>query len=80
MEYTLLNDNKTKISKLSLGTWVFSNAPVWGGCNEHAAHEAVHRALEQGINLFGTAKKYGDGQADLLENGLNKYGKEGCMY
>ena len=31
MDYKLLNDGKTKISGLSLGTWAFSGAPVWGG-------------------------------------------------
>ena len=39
MDYKLLNDGKTKISGLSLGTWAFSGAPVWGGCDRDAAIE-----------------------------------------
>lgn len=66
MDYTLLNDGKTKISGLSLGTWAFSNAAVWGGCDDHAAHETVRRALDCGINLIDSAEKYGDGQAELV--------------
>lgn len=66
MDYTLLNDGKTKISRLSLGTWAFSNAAVWGGCDDKAAHETVHRALDCGINLIDSAEKYGDGQAELV--------------
>lgn len=66
MDYTLLNDGQTKISGLSLGTWAFSNASVWGGCDQSAAYETVHKALDCGINLFDTAEKYGDGQAELV--------------
>lgn len=66
MDYKLLNDGTTKISGLSLGTWAFSGAPVWGGCDRDAAIETVHEALERGINLFDTAEKYGDGAAELV--------------
>ena len=59
MDYKLLNDGKTKISRLSIGTWAFSNAELWGDCDQNAAHETVHRALDCGINLFDTAEKYG---------------------
>lgn len=66
MEYTVLNDGVTKVSKLSLGTWAFSNAPVWGVCDDRAAVETVHKALDMGINLIDTAEKYGDGQAEIV--------------
>lgn len=66
MDYTLLNDGKTKVSRLSLGTWAFSNASVWGGCDEKAAHETVRKALDLGINLIDSAEKYGDGQAEIV--------------
>lgn len=66
MEYTVLNDGVTKISKLSLGTWAFSNAPVWGKYDDSAAVDTVHQALDRGINLIDTAEKYGDGQAEIV--------------
>lgn len=66
MDYTLLNDGKTKVSRLSLGTWAFSKAPVWGDCDDNAAYETVQRALDRGINLIDTAEKYGDGQAEIV--------------
>ena len=66
MKYTLLNDKKTRVSELSLGTWAFSGAALWGNCDEHAAYDTVHMALDYGINLFDTAEKYGDGQAELV--------------
>lgn len=66
MDYTLLNDQKTKISRISLGTWAFSGAAVWGECDEIAAIHTIHSALDRGINLFDTAEAYGDGESEKL--------------
>lgn len=66
MKTYLLNDKKTKVSDLSLGTWTFSGAKVWGACDETEAIQTVHDALDYGINLVDTAEGYGDGQAELI--------------
>lgn len=47
MDYKLLNDGTTKISGLSLGTWAFSGAPVWGGLRPGRSHR-------DGARGFGT--------------------------
>lgn len=66
MEYTMCNDNKTKVSALSLGTWAYSGAKVWGACDDAAAIDAIHCALDNGVNLIDSAEAYGDGQAEIL--------------
>lgn len=63
--YTL-NDEKTEISGLSLGSWAFSGAKVWGRCDDQEAIRTIDYAIDEGINLIDTAEGYGDGQAELL--------------
>ncbi|WP_404987946.1 aldo/keto reductase [Clostridium culturomicium] len=66
MNRYILNDEKTEISGLSLGSWAFSGAKVWGRCNEDEAARTIDYAIEQGINLIDTAEGYGEGQAEVL--------------
>lgn len=66
MNSYLLNNELTKVSGLSLGTWAFSGAKVWGPCDEKQAILTVHDALDYGINLIDTAQGYGDGQAEKV--------------
>ena len=66
MNSKILNNGKIAVSELSLGTWAFSGAAVWGDCDEKAAVETVHCALDYGINLIDTAEKYGDGMAEIV--------------
>lgn len=66
MNRYVLNDGKTKVSGLSLGSWAFSGAKVWGRCDELEAFRTIDFAIDEGINLIDTAEGYGDGQAELL--------------
>ncbi len=64
MDYTTLCGGELKVSRLSLGTWAFSGAKIWGESDEQAAINTVHCALDAGINLIDTAEKYGDGKSE----------------
>ncbi len=55
---------KLSISVLSLGTWAFSGAKVWGPNNDSDSIHTIHNALDRGINLIDTAERYGDGKAE----------------
>lgn len=66
MDRYLLNDKKTEISGLSLGTWAFSGAKVWGRCDEQEAVRTIEYAIDKGINLIDTAEGYGDGQSEII--------------
>lgn len=66
MDYITLNDNHIKVSRLSLGSWAFSGAALWGKCDQDSAIDTVHMAMDAGINLFDTAEKYGNGEAERV--------------
>lgn len=58
---------KTEIetSAVALGTWAFGGW-MWGGTDENAAIEAVHAALDAGIDLIDTAPIYGFGLSEQI--------------
>lgn len=66
MNRYILGDEKTEISGLSLGSWAFSGAKLWGKCDEGEAMRTIDYAIDQGINLIDTAEGYGEGQAELV--------------
>ena len=66
MDYTLLNDGKTRVSGLSLGTWSYADVTLWGSCDKDAAVATLREAIERGINLIDTAERYGDGRAEQV--------------
>ncbi len=64
MEYFKLFGTDLEVSRLSLGTWSFSGAKVWGESNDADAIKTVHKALDLGINFIDSAEKYGDGKSE----------------
>lgn len=64
MERLLLGNSALEVSKLSLGTWAFSGAKIWGGNSEDDSIRTIHTALDSGINLIDTAERYGNGLAE----------------
>ena len=66
MNNKILNGGRLSVSELSLGTWAYSGVAVWGPCDEAAAVDTVHCALDYGINLIDTAEKYGNGMAETV--------------
>jgi len=60
--YTL--PNGMEISGLSMGTWGFSGAAVWGKNDDDVSIRTIHEAMDLGINLFDSAARYGDGKAE----------------
>ncbi len=60
MEYRRLGASGLQVSEISLGSWLTFGSSVDG---ERTA-EIVHRAYDQGINLFDTADVYANGAAE----------------
>lgn len=52
------------IPRLSIGTWAFSGARVWGEADTDEAIATIHAALDSGVNLMDTAEGYGNGRAE----------------
>jgi aryl-alcohol dehydrogenase-like predicted oxidoreductase len=57
MEYRILGRTGWKVSTISIGTWAMGSA--WGPVDERESLQALHRALDRGVNFFDTADVYG---------------------
>ena len=66
MQYTTFPKTDLKISKIALGTWVFSGGGTWGQFDEQDAIAAVHAAIDCGMTFIDTAPIYGYGQAERI--------------
>lgn len=65
MLYRELGHTGLQVSAVGLGTWAIGGT-FWGGTDEQQALAAIHRALDDGINLIDTAPMYGFGLAEGL--------------
>lgn len=64
MDYYRLKDSKISFSRLALGTWGFSGAKIWGPNDDQESVRTIHSAMDQGITVFDTAERYGNGHAE----------------
>lgn len=65
MEYLNLSGTDIRTSEIGLGTWAIGGW-MWGGTEEKSAIEAIHAALNKGINLIDTAPVYGFGTSEKI--------------
>ena len=74
MQYRGLGRTGWKVSSISFGTWAIG--AEWGAVNDRESLAALHRALDNGVNLFDTADVYGDGRSERLLSQLRGERKE----
>jgi aryl-alcohol dehydrogenase-like predicted oxidoreductase len=65
MEFVDLPGTSMRVSRIALGTWAIGGW-MWGGSNESDAINAIHAALDRGINLIDTAPVYGFGRSEEI--------------
>lgn len=65
MQYRPFGKTGIQVSEIGFGSWAMGGA-MWGGPNDKLAREALHLALDLGINFFDTAYVYGDGHSEKL--------------
>jgi len=53
-----------KISRLGMGCWSFGGGEYWGEQNQKDVDIVVHKALDNGVNFFDTARMYNDGESE----------------
>lgn len=71
MEYITLRNSDIRVSRLCMGGCPMGGYG-WGNVQENELLDAIHCALENGINFFDTADTYGLGQAEkILAKGLD---------
>jgi aryl-alcohol dehydrogenase-like predicted oxidoreductase len=64
MKYRLLGKTGWNVSEISFGSWAIGG--TWGIVNDAESMEALHTALDNGVNFFDTADVYGDGHSEQL--------------
>lgn len=64
MNYKQLGNTDMKISELSFGTWAMGSD--WGNVSVEDAKQAIHYAINQGVNFFDTADVYGMGKSEQI--------------
>ena len=64
MRQVRLGQTDLQVSAIAFGTWAFGGE--WGAADLQESKDAIHRAVELGINLFDTAQGYGFGAAEQL--------------
>lgn len=65
MEFVDIPGTSIRASRVALGTWAMGGW-MWGGSNENDAINAIHVAIERGINLIDTAPVYGFGRSEEI--------------
>lgn len=74
MEYRELGRTGWKVSAVSIGTWAMGSD--WGDVKDMKSMDALHKAVDLGVNFFDTADVYGDGRSERLLARLRKERRE----
>jgi aryl-alcohol dehydrogenase-like predicted oxidoreductase len=53
-----------QVSEIGFGAWAIGGS--WGSQNDRDSIEALHRALDLGVNFIDTAAGYGDGRSERI--------------
>jgi aryl-alcohol dehydrogenase-like predicted oxidoreductase len=64
MRTVQLGQTDLQVSAIAFGTWAFGGD--WGQADVQESKDAIHHALELGVNLFDCAQGYGFGVAEKL--------------
>ncbi len=64
MRYRKLGKTGFEVSEIGFGAWAIGGG--WGPQDETASLDALHRALDLGVNFIDTAAGYGDGRSERL--------------
>jgi aryl-alcohol dehydrogenase-like predicted oxidoreductase len=70
MKYREFGRTGWQVSTVSFGAWAIG--ADWGQVEKEDAINALHTALDEGVNLFDTADVYGDGRSEKLLAQLKK--------
>jgi aryl-alcohol dehydrogenase-like predicted oxidoreductase len=65
MRYRKLGRTGIEVSEIGYGAWGIGGAQ-WGGADDDESLEALHRAIDLGLNFIDTALAYGEGRSERL--------------
>lgn len=64
MNYRSFGRTGWEVSEVSFGAWAIGGS--WGQVSESDAMDALHAAIDHGVNFIDTADVYGDGRSERL--------------
>ncbi|MEO8609999.1 MAG: aldo/keto reductase [Chloroflexota bacterium] len=64
MQYRKLGRTDIDVSEIGFGAWAIGGS--WGPQNEQDSIEALHKALDLGVNFIDTAAGYGNGKSERI--------------
>jgi aryl-alcohol dehydrogenase-like predicted oxidoreductase len=65
MQKRLLGTSGFEISTIGVGTWA-TGGWMWGGQDDAASVDAIHAAVDHGVNWIDTAPIYGSGHSETI--------------
>lgn len=65
MKYRTIGRTGLKVSEIGFGAWAIGEA-WWGTQPENESIDALHKALDLGVNFIDTAAGYGDGKSERI--------------
>ena len=65
MRYRKLGRTGIEVSEIGYGAWGIGGAQ-WGGADDDESLQAIHRAIDLGLNFIDTALAYGEGRSERL--------------
>jgi aryl-alcohol dehydrogenase-like predicted oxidoreductase len=65
MNYRKLGRTGLEVSEIGYGAWGIGGSQ-WGGADDDESVQALHRAIDLGLNFVDTALAYGDGRSERL--------------
>ena len=74
MKYRPLGRTGWNVSEISFGAWAIGGA--WGEVSDDESLQALHAAVDAGVNFIDTADVYGDGRSERLVARLRRERKE----
>jgi aryl-alcohol dehydrogenase-like predicted oxidoreductase len=64
VNYRPLGRTGWNVSEVSFGAWAIGG--TWGSVDDKESLEALHKAIDSGVNFIDTADVYGDGRSERL--------------
>lgn len=65
MQYRKFGRQEWKISEIGFGAWAIGG-DMWGPQDDRESIEALHTAIDQGVNFIDTAQGYGKGHSETI--------------
>ena len=64
MKYRTFGNTGWDVSEIGFGAWALGSH--WGEQKEKDSLEALHTAIDRGVNVIDTAAAYGDGKGEMI--------------